>query len=506
MQNKILTIKELKLKIEKLRKKKKTFVLCHGVFDLLHLGHINHFNEAKKNGDILIVSLTSDKYVNKGPGRPAFNEKMRLEAISSLSVVDFVVLSNSKTSVPIIKEIKPNIYCKGPDYKDHKNDITNEIKNEIKTLKEIKGKIFYTSGKTFSSSNLINTFNFSSSSQHNSLKKIRKNSTFLDIKLKIDSLKKLKILVIGETIIDNYVFCDALGKSGKEPVLALRKIKNEEYLGGAAAIAGHLSSFSNDLKLLTMIGEKNDRLNTIKSLLSKNIKLEYIQKKNSPTIYKRRFLDNVSKNKLLGVYDLNDESLKQDQEKVFLKKLKKNIPMYDLVIVTDYGHGFISSKAADIICKKSKFISLNAQINAANVGYHTMQKYKNLDCLIINENEIRQELRDKNGDLEVLMKHLAKKQNITDLVVTRGDQGSILFNKSKNLFEKCDAFSKKTLDKVGAGDTMLSLISICLKRGMTKSLSLFIGSLAAAYSVETMGNKYYVKKDKILKSIEHLLK
>ena len=188
------------------------------------------------------------------------------------------------------------------------------------------------------------------------------------------------------------------------------------------------------------------------------------------------------------------------------KKLEQNISKYDLVIVADYGHGFISSKAADIICKKSKFISLNAQTNAANVGYHTMQKYKNIDCLIINENEIRQELRDKNGDLEVLMKYLAKKQNISDLIVTRGDQGSILFNKSKNLFEKCDAFSKTALDKVGAGDAMLSLISTCLKGGMTKSLSLFIGSLAAAYSVETMGNKHYVKKDKILKSIEHLLK
>tara|TARA_B100001121_G_C18691511_1_gene623235 strand:+ start:701 stop:2218 length:1518 start_codon:yes stop_codon:yes gene_type:complete len=505
MKSKIVSINELKLIIKSLKKKNKKIILCHGVFDLLHLGHINHFQKAKKNGDILVVSVTQDKYVNKGPGRPTFNEKNRLDALASLSVIDYVVLNNARTSVSIIKEVKPHIYCKGPDYKDHKNDITSEIKNEINAIKKVKGKIIYTSGKTFSSSNLINNSTFLSNS-NNSVKNIRKKYSFSEIKSKVNLIGKLKILVIGETIIDNYVFCEALGKSGKEPVLALRKRKSETYLGGAAAIAGHLSTFNNNLKLLTMIGDKNDRLKTIKEMLPKNVKLEYFKKKNSPTIYKRRFVDDVSKNKLLGVYDLNDEILNKNNEKMFIKKLKKNLPNFDLVIVTDYGHGFISSQAAKLICKNSNFFSLNAQINAANIGYHTMQKYKNIDCLIINENEIRQELRNKDGDLKGLMKFLSKKQNIKDLIVTRGDQGSILFNKRKNNFQYSDAFSKKALDKIGAGDTMLSLVSTCLKIGMKKDLALFIGSLAAAFSVETIGNKFYVHKNKILKSIDHLLK
>ena len=287
MFQKIISIQNLKFKLKKLRLNNKKIVLCHGVFDLLHLGHINHFREAKKYGDILVVSLTPDRLVNKGPGRPAFNEKNRLEAISSLSVVDYVVLNNSKTAVSIIKEIRPNIYCKGPDYIDHNNDVTKEIKNEIKSIKEIKGKVAYTSGKVFSSSNLINRFNFSENSNNKIIKKIKKLISFAKIESLLNNIKNLKVLVIGEIIIDEYVFCEALGKSGKEPVLALRKMKNEIYLGGAAAITGHLSTFSSNIKLLTMIGEKNDRLNTIKSLLSKNIKLEYIQKKNSPTIYKR---------------------------------------------------------------------------------------------------------------------------------------------------------------------------------------------------------------------------
>ena len=71
---KIVSIEFLKKTVVKLKKNKKKVVLCHGVFDLLHLGHIRHFEEAKKLGDYLIVSVTPNKFVEKGPGRPVFSE------------------------------------------------------------------------------------------------------------------------------------------------------------------------------------------------------------------------------------------------------------------------------------------------------------------------------------------------------------------------------------------------------------------------------------------------
>ena len=155
---KILAIESLKKIVSKDKAKGKKIVLCHGTFDLLHIGHIRHFEEAKKLGDILIVTITSDKYVNKGPKRPVFNEKYRLETVAALDVVDFVVLSEYPTSVEAIKRLKPHFYCKGPDYKNHKNDISGEIINEIKAVKRFGGKIIYTKDITFSSSKLINSF------------------------------------------------------------------------------------------------------------------------------------------------------------------------------------------------------------------------------------------------------------------------------------------------------------------------------------------------------------
>ena len=507
MINKTTSIENLEKIILKLKKKGKKIVLCHGVFDLLHIGHIKHFNEAKNYGDILVVTLTPDIYVNKGPKRPAFNEELRVEAIAALNVVDFVALNSSPTAINVIEKIKPNIFCKGSDYKNHKNDISGQIKNEINAVKKIGGKIIYTNDITFSSSNLINHYEKSNSDlQKLFIKKIKKNYTFLKIRKLIENFKKMKVLVIGEAIIDQYVFCEALGKSGKEPLLVLRNIKTEEYLGGAIAISRHLSPFSNHISLLSMVGEKGEYLKEIKNNLPKNVNFEYIRKKNSPTILKRRFLDNVSNNKVLGVYTINDDILEKKEEKLFHNKLKKLIPKHDLVIVSDYGHGLISNKSANLISKLSKYLALNAQINAANVGYHSMRNYKTVDCVIINEKEIRHELRDKNGIINSLIKRLSQEQNIKNLVVTRGVSGSTLYNKKDNKFIICDAYAKTAIDKIGAGDAMLSIVALCLKCGFHRDLALLIGSLAAAQSVKSMGNKEAINKNKILKSLESILK
>ena len=507
MNKKIITIENLKKNFRKLKTKKKKIVLCHGVFDLLHIGHINHFEEAKSYGDILVVSVTANNFVNKGPSRPAFSEANRIKAIAALKVVDYVVLSKFPTALPIIKELKPNIYCKGNDYKINKDDITGEIKNEINAVKKNGGKIIYTKGIVFSSSNLINSFTEIHSAEHKILiEKVKKNYDFLKVQSLIENLKKLKVLVIGETIIDEYVFCNALGKSGKEPMLVLGDMKTEKYLGGAAAISRHLSSFCNKITLLSMIGEKKEYLKEIKKNLPNNVRFDYIKKKDSPTIVKKRFLDHVTNNKILGVYKINYNPLIQRDEKIFIKKLKKLLPKYDVIIVSDYGHGLISNKSAKIICKDSKYLSLNAQINAANTGFHSMRKYKNVDFFINNETEIRHEMRDIQSKVENLIKQLASQQNIKNLVVTRGKEGAIIYNKNYNKFNFCGAFAETALDKVGAGDAMLSIISLCLKNNFTKELSILLGSLAAAQSTETFGNKDPVSKNKMLKALQHILK
>ena len=168
--DKIIDLDNLTKIIKNFNKKKK-IGLCHGVFDLLHIGHIKHFDEAKKNCDILIVSITQDKFVTKGPGRPAFNDQQRMEALASLEFVDYVVLSNHSSSIEVINKIKPNIYFKGPDYKNTKLDVTGKILLENKAVLKNKGKIFITKARKYSSSSLLNSFTDIQTQEQKNLKK-----------------------------------------------------------------------------------------------------------------------------------------------------------------------------------------------------------------------------------------------------------------------------------------------------------------------------------------------
>ena len=507
MHKKIKTLKELQQIIVDMKSMGKSIVHCHGVFDLLHIGHIKHFAEAKSFGDVLVVTITPDEFVHKGPNRPAFTTELRLEALSALESIDFVAPNEWPIGVDTIKMIQPDVYCKGPDYKDHFDDVTGKIDDEEKAVKSVGGEIRYTADITFSSSALLNKFgDVYNKSQKSFIESQLKSKNFDEIKAQIDGLKNLKVLVVGETIIDQYVFCEALGKSGKEPVLVLRDLKMEQYAGGAAAIARHLSDFCCTVSLLSMLGEKKEYEKFVLESLPNNIEPYFIYKKDAPTIIKKRYVDYISNSKSLGVYSIDDSQMNGENQNQLHAYLDELIPKHDLVIISDYGHGFLSRETAQQISKQSVFTSLNAQINAANIGYHTMNNYKNIDCAIINESELRHELRDRDSSVETLMKQLTKNLQIKNMVVTQGSEGATIYSTGDEKFYNCPAFAAKLVDKIGSGDAMLALLSCSIKSGFDPDLSLFIGSLAAAQSVETIGNSVPVSKTQLLKTFSHAIK
>src|SRR5882762_3471869 len=111
--NKIKRVDELATTIAALHTDGKKVVHCHGVFDLLHIGHIKHLEAARKLGDLLVVTLTPDRHVNKGPHRPAFPERLRAEALASLACVDYVAINQWPTAVETIELLKPSLFVKG---------------------------------------------------------------------------------------------------------------------------------------------------------------------------------------------------------------------------------------------------------------------------------------------------------------------------------------------------------------------------------------------------------
>jgi rfaE bifunctional protein nucleotidyltransferase chain/domain len=230
---KILTITQIAEQVSRLKKKGKTIVLCHGEFDLLHPGHLRYFKGAKKEGDILVVTLTPDRFINRGPGRPVFTEAIRAESIAAIGIVDFVGINEWTTAVETIQTIKPDVYCKGAEYLDRGKDVTGRITIEEKTITDLGGRMHFVEDITFSSSNLLNRyFPVYPTEAAEFIKKNVKELAFKELIKKIESIRDLKILLIGDTIIDEYYYCEALGKSQKSHTITARFLSAEKFAGG----------------------------------------------------------------------------------------------------------------------------------------------------------------------------------------------------------------------------------------------------------------------------------
>jgi len=504
MNNKIKSLSAITDEISKLKKSKK-IIHCHGVFDLLHIGHIKYFQEAKSFGDILIVTITPDSFVNKGPGRPAFNEKHRAEAIAALDVVDYAAINEWPTAIETIKLLKPEIYVKGPDYKDYKQDVTGNIQLEEDAVKSIGGKIAFTSDISFSSSSIINQrMSQQTDEQKKFIANLKAKYNFKKIAEYIDRLTKLKVLLVGEVIIDEYIFCDTIGKSGKEPVLVNKKLNTERYAGGILAVANQVSDFCKEVKILSYFGDRNDQNEFINEKLSSNIDIDYVFKSNSPTILKTRFIDNYTKTKTLGVYDINDELLNKHEETEFCSKIEDCIGGYDIVTVVDYGHGLITPKIVNLLEERSNYLAVNTQLNSFNVGFHTISKYKKVNYICVHEGELRHDYRNRSDTIEHLIKNLSSRIKSEVIVITQGTKGSLALNNSE--FTHCPAYATKILDRIGAGDTLLAITSLCFVAGIPADLTLFIGNIAAAESIASVGTGMKLNKINLLKSIESMLK
>ena len=442
----------------------------------------------------------------KGPGKPYFNEKHRLYALASLEVVDYVVISNEKSAVNVIKKLKPNIYVKGNDYKNSEDDITGKIFDEKKEVKKYGGQILFTSGPVFSSSKIINKEFFYNKEQNDFIKKLKKKYNINTILDYINKLQEISPMVLGETIIDEYVFCRAIGKSGKESYMVMQEKNSEKYLGGVLSIGQNLSAISKKVNLLSTIGSINSHKEKIRKELKKNINLKLISIKNSSTIIKKRFIEEVDNTKLLGIYTINEHKYLKLEENLILRNLKNLAKRSDLIIVSDYGHGFFNKRIRQEIYKNKKFIAINAQVNSFSIGYHTITNYNKADLVLMNETELRHELRDKNSDRLNLIKKLDKKINSKFIVITHGKNGASIYSTKTRQIVQAPAFARNVVDKVGAGDALFPVIASCLKSKIPMDISIFIASISAAINSESYASKFTLEKNNFKKFIEHSFK
>ena len=302
--------------------KNKTIVHCHGVFDLVHPGHIRHFDFCKSKGDILIVSLTPDKFIQKGLYRPLIPENLRAKNLAALEIIDYVVIDHNRHPYSLIANIKPNYFAKGLEYSNFKNPLTIE---ERKIVEKNGGRMIFSPGDTiFSSKKLINDLIPSITYEKFKLYLDNTNLNFENIKKIITSLKKIKIHVIGDLIVDTVSNCNVIGGLHKSPTLSVSVNNSKNYVGGAGVVAKHFGSISKDVTLTTVLGKDNLGRFAIKDLLKNKIKLNFISENNRPTTNKNSFYaENYKLLKVDTVKNENINEISQDFVKKQIKKLKQ---------------------------------------------------------------------------------------------------------------------------------------------------------------------------------------
>lgn len=505
--SKIKPVEELAKILEDLRKKGKKIVHCHGVFDLLHPGHLKHFEAAKEKGDILVVTVTKDEFVNRGPGRPIFNQNLRAESIAAIECVDFVAINGWPTAVEIIKKLKPHFYVKGSDYAKKEGDVTGKIYEEEEVVKSVGGIMHFTDEISFSSTTLINTFLSPYPEEaEDFLLEFKKRYTAKDIINFLKEIENIKVLIIGDIIIDEYYYCAGMGKSQKDNIIATKFLNEEIFAGGILATANHVAGFCKDVTLLSCIGTKNDYVNFIKKHLKSNVVTNFYYRKDAPTVVKRRFVDPTFLTKLFEICYLDDaNTIPGSLEQEICDYLNSSLKDFDMVIVGDFGHGLITPKIVKTICNKANFLAVNVQTNSANLGFNLITKFPRADYICIDEPEIRLACHDRTSNLEQLTLHISKNLNCEKIIITRGHKGSLAYSQ-KDGFTEIPVFSKEVVDRIGAGDAFFSITSSCVFKNNSMEAVGFIGNATGAMKVLIVGNRSSVEPIPLFKYITTLLK
>ena len=450
-------------------------VLCHGCWDLLHLGHIRHLREAKAIAGLrdarLVVSVTADKWVNKGVGRPVFSAEQRAEALRALSFVDEVVINHDEGCWDLIRAIRPAYYVQGVDYIGVKSP---GLDRECAAMMEVGGQVRFTSAQKWSSSQLLKTEKFSD-----------EICSYLDRQKAAGAKDKIlaaferadakTILFVGEQITDVYRYVQGLGRASKELMLATVETGHEEFRGGVLASMNH--------------GEwKQTRFVTCPYPISKT-----------------RYVDADFNKKLFDVYSAREVSLTAEERHIFRDMLTDAIAVCDVTILNDFGHGLMGQIERSII-SNAGFLALNCQTNAGNYGFNLVTNYPKADYICIDDPEARLAAGMQRGHISDVATTLAKEVACRKFLITHGRFGSDWLHHDKTYQTgHAPALAQGGVDTMGAGDAVLAVTAPLVAAGLDMSAAALVGNIVGSIKVSILGHRRHVGRQEIIQTVEALL-
>ncbi len=462
-------------------------VLCYGHFDLIHPGHLRYLQYAKTLANNLVVALMSDKELN-GENQKSYLEDERAESVANLQIVDHVIVLNNELTLDcLIDIVKPKVLVLGKEFEQNQSEQINLAVNAVKNH----GKVVFHAGEThYFNANLLfkNVADIEVNSK-NQLNKICKNYkiTLRDIQKKLSNFSNSELVVIGDTIVDNYVACDAIGMSAEAPVLVVKELENREFIGGAAIVASHVAALGAKCHYISVVGEDDQSNMVSKSLIGQNIGIDLIVDESRPTTYKTRYM--VENQKLFRVSRIKDHKISAEIEQKIIDKLTVLAPNIDGILVSDFVYGVVTQNVLNTISNLSKQfdIKLYGDLQCSSqIG--KVSKFNGFDLITPTEKESRIALDDDESGIEWVATTLLKNTNSKNMLMKLGSDGFIAY--SKNLIDRQDfpALSVNPVDVTGAGDSLFAVMSVSLSSGANLIEASVIGTCMASLAVKDIGN------------------
>lgn len=485
--------------------RKSRVVMCHGVFDVVHPGHIRHLLFAKSKAEILIVSITADQHINKGSYRPHIPQDLRAMNLAVLDFVDFVLIDENDTPLKNIIALKPEFFAKGYEYSP---DIESNLKTnaEISAVESYGGQVIFTPGDYVMSSSAL----ISSSPPNIRIEKLlllmeHAKIDFDDLKNALKNFSGKHVHVIGDSIVDSYSYCSLMTNQAKTPTLSVQFERKEDFVGGAGIVAAHLRAAGAEVSFSTVLGK--DSLGELVKHQLKKWDINDLSNTDSTRSTTNKNAITVGDYRVIKIDTVNNDPISDQQLRLICKGIQKS--KADAFVVSDFRHGIFNQRTLNQIISSipnGKFKTADSQV-ASRWG--NILDFKNFNLITPNEKEARFSLGDQDSGIRTLSSKLYEKSKCEVLIMKLSDKGIItcLDSKSDNLenYFVMESFVDNLVDPVGAGDALLAYSTLALLTTNNAIVASILGNLAAACECEFNGN-IPITPELILKKISAIEK
>lgn len=484
--HKIKTVEEL-CELVGARPREKKVIMCHGVFDVVHPGHMRHLIYAKSKGDVLIASLTADRHIDKGTYRPHVPQEIRAANLAAFEVVDYVLIDKNAKPLDNISTIQPDFFAKGFEYTD--GGMSPKTAEESDVLESYGGEIVFTPGDVvYSSSNLID---MAPPELH--LQKLlsvmeRDNVGFGDLRTTLGSMAGKKVHVVGDTIVDSLTQCAMIGGQTKTPTMSVLYQDKLDFIGGAGIVAKHLRAAGADVVFSTVLGDDPFKDFVLDGLREFGVEVRPIIDEYRPTTNKNAIV--VGGYRLLKVDTLDNSSI-SDSIVQSLTGAISDVES-DAVVFSDFRHGMFNRRTIPALVDaipEGVFRVADSQV-ASRWGNIT--EFQGFDLITPNEREARFALADQDSGVRPLASRLYDAAECKTLILKLGERGVLTCHSSDHealdSFFIVDSFVDRLVDAVGAGDALLAYATLSSLVTPSPIQATILGSIAAATECERDGN------------------